>query len=245
MRIILPLVLGAAACGMDLDGRMPSDPSEGKLDDSATIIDQDRDDITVIRAAPSGVLVHPSLLGQCLEVEQLTSGLVRVDCTEAIDALVAQDVSDRGILAHRFLVLAFKGEDGSLSPPSSGIPCQLTRIETASRSSAIDRAESIGFYFSGSSRPSRALSPLDMEPIGTATGRDGQPRTLHELYAALPCWQGTASSSQHATYEFKPFMIFTGSDGTRYRNWDGVPRNYLLTGGAGVTAFDRSSEVLQ
>lgn len=241
------LSLPFAGCAEPLEMEGVSTQHSHTADDdegSVSIVHQERDDITAIRAYPTDAVLHPSVLNECLEIESLDGNRVRMDCTEATEALIAMRFPDApGRLAHRLVIIAHSNDDGTYSPGSSGLPCRLTGLETASRAGALPFMDQIGFYFSGETRVARHFSSTDLDVVHTAMGRDNEARVVHRFYAALPCWAGTASSSHNATYQFKPYMDFVGNDGKVYRNWDAVAENYLLTGGAGATAFDRSGEV--
>ncbi len=215
-----------------------------------TVVDQDHvSDIRVLRAERTSMMQPgPGFdFDACVEIgPSANPAWRRLDCTAAIEARIAAERGPgAGPLAHRFVVLATQDPEGGWITGSSDTPCRLTEIETVTRAGALAEASSFGFHVSGHSRLPRAIPKDALVAVGEAVDRHGEQVVRHRFFAAFPCWAGTGSSSHHATYEFKPYVDFLGSDGIVYRNWEPVSRNHLLTGGAGATGFDRTHDLLQ
>jgi hypothetical protein len=211
-------------------------------------------DLVTIRAfRTNNQLHHSTLLKECEILEDVggvggTGNLVRVDCTKAADAVLkSSHGDDASPLAHKFVPLAWKNDDGELEPTSSGLPCNVTAVDVAIKKGAYANMKQMGFHFGGNARRQRLIAKNDLQIVEPDRKlKDGTEVLIARFYAALPCWAGTASSSYYAQYEFKPFVDFDGVDGKIYRNWEVRPKNHVLTGGANNGhQFDYSWDLLQ
>jgi hypothetical protein len=188
----------------------------------AVIVNQDRDDVTVVRAATSPLALS---LNGCTPIDGAS-----VDCTDAL----TQSAGAPSL--HRLVFAAGQTLDG----------CALVRVTTASKTTGLDNSDGIGFWSAqvaaGNQAPENSglfVARDRLKATGLATLRSGAPATLHEFAGVANCTAGGVTFGRL----FKPYMQFTGAgDGKIYRNWD-MAENYRI--GPGVAAFDRSQDVLR
>ena len=122
--------------------------------------------------------------------------------------------------------------------------CNLLRVVTVSKKTALTDASGIGWYSAQATAGSQAMSsgrfiPKDeLREVGQVRLQGGAPALLHEFVGVANCPAGDGSFDRL----FKPYMQFENAvDGNIYRNWDLAP-NYRISRAA--SSFDRSGEVL-
>ena len=186
------------------------------------VVNQDRDDVTVVRAATTPLVLDTTT---CQPIDAAS-----VDCTDAL----AQAANAPGF--HRIIFAA--------GQPVSG--CSLLRITTASKATGLAGALGIGFWSAQAAGGNQTaensglfVEKGQLRATGTATLLSGSPATLHEFVGVANC---PASGSEPLSRLFKPYMHFEGADGKTYRNWDLAP-NYRISRDA--PQFDRSADVLR
>jgi hypothetical protein len=188
-----------------------------------TVVDQNRDDVTVVRAATEPLALGPN---QCTAIDG-----VSVECTNAIARMTGAPS------LHRAVFGANQNFGG----------CALLRVTTASKDAALANATGIGFWSAqeteGNLTPEnsgRFVPKAALKAIGQAVLRSGAPATLHEFVGVANCPLGGGVVAGRL---FKPYMQFEGgADGRVFRNWD-LAENYRIS--PAITRFDRSADVLR
>jgi hypothetical protein len=188
-----------------------------------TVVDQNRDDVTVVRAATEPLALGPN---QCTGIDGSS-----VDCTDAITGMTGAPA------LHRALFGATQNFNG----------CALLRVTTASEDAALASTTGIGFWSAqeteGNLAPEnsgRFVLKAALKAVGKAVLRNGAPATLHEFVGVVNCPLGGGVVAGRL---FKPYMQFEGGpDGRVFRNWD-LAQNYRIS--PGITEFDRSKDVLR
>jgi hypothetical protein len=188
----------------------------------ARVVDQDSDDVTVVRATTSPLTLD---INKCQPAD---GGAI--DCTDAL-------FNSLQVPSFHRLVL-----------PASGnlAGCSLIRVITASKNGGLANTAGIGFWSSQQTRGSlaaensgRFVPKAQLKAAGAAILLNGEPATLHEFVGVANCGGGADAPSRL----FKPYMRFEGvPDGTVFRNWD-VATNYRI--GPDAPQFDRSDDVLR
>jgi hypothetical protein len=194
-----------------------------EADHAAVIVDQDRDDVTVVRASTSPLALGPN---QCTAIDG-----VSVDCTAAIAEAAGAPSLHRAIF----------------SATQSFAGCALLRVTTASKDTGLADGSGIGFWSAqeaagniAAENSGRFVPKAQLKTVGTATLTSGAPATLHEFVGVANCPAGGGTVLGRL---FKPYMQFEGAaDGRTFRNWD-LAENYRI--GPTITAFDRSGDVLR
>jgi hypothetical protein len=179
------------------------------------VVDQDRDDVTVLKAATSPLTLD---VAQCTPIEDTS-----VDGTDQL----TQSTSLPAF--HRVVMARDQDPDG----------CALLRVTTASRNGALANTTGIGFWSAqaanGNLAPEnsgRFVTTGALRQAGNATLTNGTPATLHEFVGVANCAAGDTTLDRL----FKPFMQFENSaDGRIFRHWD-LAENYRIS--AAVTQFD-------
>jgi hypothetical protein len=187
------------------------------------VVNQDRDDVTVVRAATTPLVLDKT---QCTPIDA-----VSVDCTGAL----AQSAGTPSF--HR--VVFGVNQDAS--------SCALLRITTASKDTGLANSTGIGFWSAAEAEGNQAAEDsgrfvprAQLKAVGTATLLNGAPATLHEFVGVANCPIGAGGTIGR---QFKPYMQFEGAaDGKTYRNWD-LAENYRIS--RTITQFDRSERVLR
>lgn len=190
----------------------------------AVLVNQKRDDVTVVRA--STTLPLPVAANQCTPLDPGS-----VDCTDALARVIGSPAFHRVILP--------ANQDLSA--------CALLRVTTASKNGGLANTSGIGFWSAqasdGNQTPEdsgRFIAKAQLKAVGTATLLSGAPATLHEFVGVTNCPAPGAGSLARL---FKPYMQFEGSaDGRIFRNWD-LAENYRIS--RDVLQFDRSADVLR
>jgi len=188
------------------------------------VVNQTRDDVTVVRAVTSPVALDTT---RCAAIDG-----VSVDCTAAL-----VEAAGGAPAFHRVLLGA--GQDVS--------GCAVARVTTVSKNAALATAEGIGFWSAqaaggnvAAENSGRFVGKAALKPLGPATLRNGDPATLHEFVGLTNCPLGQGSSMGRL---FKPYMQFLGApDGRIFRNWD-LADNYRID--SAITQFDRSADVVR
>lgn len=188
------------------------------------VVDQARDDVTVLRAATSPLNLNTT---QCTAIDDTS-----VDCTAALVQATG------GAPAFHRVVLA-TGQDVA--------GCAVVRVTTASKDTGLAAASGIGFWSSqaadgnlAAEDSGRFVPSAALRAVGSATLRNGAAATLHEFVGVTNCPLGGGSAMARL---FKPYMQFEGTpDGRTFRNWD-LADNYRIS--RIITTFDRSAEVLR
>jgi hypothetical protein len=187
------------------------------------VVDQARDDVTVLRAVTSPLALSTS---QCAVIDGTS-----VDCTAALAQATGTPAFHRVVFA--------AGQDVS--------GCAVVRVTTVSKDTGIANASGIGFWSSqatdgnlAAEDSGRFVPKAALKRVGAATLRNGASAELHEFVGVTNCPLGQGSSMARL---FKPFMQFeVAPDGRTFRNWD-LADNYRIS--RTVTQFDRSTDVLR
>lgn len=188
-----------------------------------TVVNQDRDDVTVLRAVTAPLTLDTS---RCRTIDAGS-----LDCTDALAEAAQAPAFHRVILA--------------ANQPLSG--CALLRVTTASKRSGLDNSSGIGFWSSQAAGGNLAAEdagrfvPRDqLKAVGTAMLRNGDPATLNEFVGVANCPTTAAESLSRL---FKPYMLFEGvPNAPIFRNWDLAPNSQISRA---VPQFDRSGDVLR
>jgi hypothetical protein len=191
----------------------------------AVVVDQNRDDVTVVRATTSPVSGLDT--SQCTAIDA-----VSVDCTARLT-----QVSGGAPAFHRVILAAAQDLSG----------CAVVRVTTASKDAAVANASGIGFWSAqaaganvAAENSGRFVARAGLKSNGPATLLNGTPATLHEFAGLANCPLGQGSVMGRL---FKPYMQFEGApDGRIFRNWD-LAENYRIDGA--IAQFDRSPQVLR
>jgi hypothetical protein len=187
------------------------------------IVNQDRDDVTVVRAQTVPLILGPN---QCTAIDG-----VSVDCTSALtQAAGAPSV-------HRAVFGASQNFAG----------CLLLRVTVASKDTGLANSTGIGFWSAqaaGGNQTAedsgRFVPKAQLKAVGTATLKSGAPATLHEFVGVANCPAGEGIVLSRL---FKPYMQFEGAaDGRIFRNWD-LAEDYRIS--PTILSFDRSGDVLR
>jgi hypothetical protein len=186
------------------------------------IVNQDRDDVTVVRAATSALTLDTT---RCTPADGSS-----MDCTPAV-AEAAQAPS-----FHRITFPTGADVSG----------CALVRVTTASKDTGLANSSGIGFWSTlaaggnqAAENSGRFVPKNQLKATGTATFLSGAPATLHEFAGVVNC---PAAGPDALARLFKPYMQFEAPDNKIFRNWD-LANNYLISNT--VTEFDRSADVLR
>jgi hypothetical protein len=188
-----------------------------------TVVNQDSDDVAVVRAATSGLALD---LGRCEP-----RGATSVDCTKEVARRFGAPAFHRIVLARNQNVAS----------------CGLVRVRVAGKNAGVADSEGIGFWSSyalagnqAAENSGRFTPKQQLKPVATGTLLNGERATIYEFVGIANC---PSSGGDPAIRLFKPYMEFEAPDDlTVYRNWD-VASNYAI--GGAVTQFDRSADVLQ
>jgi hypothetical protein len=190
----------------------------------APIVNQTRDDVTVVRASAAGAVALDT--SRCRE-----SIPGSIDCTEELARLAGAPSF------HRVVV--------PLGETFSG--CRRLVVTTASKQTALPTALGIGFYSADATAGQYGadqgvfVPASQLKAMGTGTLKNGQPATLHEFVGLVDC---ALAPDVTASKRFKPYMQFAGGrPRTIYRNWDPIAGNYTI--GGQVSQFDRTGQVLR
>lgn len=187
-----------------------------------TIVNQDRDDVTVALATTSPLSLEVS---RCRPIDPGSA-----DCTDEL-ARVTQRPS-----FHRVVLPAGQDHAG----------CVLLRVTTASKDAALADTTGIGFWSTravagnqAAENAGRFIPKAELKITGAATLTNGAAATLHEFVGLANCLAG----AEPVTRLFKPFMEFERPrDLALFRNWDLAP-NYEISGT--VTRIDRRANILR
>lgn len=187
------------------------------------IVNQDRDDVTVVRASTSPLTLTAAA---CTAIDN-----VSVDCTAAVEQSAGAPAFHRVVLA----------SDQNVTG------CALLRVTTAGKDAALATATGIGFWSAqatdgnlAAENSGRFVAKTAFKMTGTATLRNGAPATLHEFAGVTNCPLGQGSSAARL---FKPYMQFEAAGNAAiFRNWD-LAENYRIS--SAITQFDRSADVLR
>ena len=125
--------------------------------------------------------------------------------------------------------------------------CQVLRVTTAAKATALPAALGIGFYAADTTvgqfgaNVGRLVPTSALKKVGDGTLKSGQPAVLNEFAGLVNCQLGPGTN---AGKQLKPFMDFmAGPPRATYRNWDPIAGNYAL--GGQTTMLDRTQEVLR
>jgi len=186
------------------------------------VVDQDRNDVTVVRAATEPLTLDTR---QCTPIDAAS-----IDCTNAV--------------AQTFAAPSFHRVVFGANPSFSG--CSLLRVTTAALNTGLQNSVGIGFWSTqvlagnqAAEDSGRLIPKTQLKAVGNAALKNGAPATLHEFVGVANCLAG---DSQEVDRLFKPYMQFEGADQTIFRNWDQAS-NYLIS--PAVSQFDRSADVLR
>jgi hypothetical protein len=186
-----------------------------------TVVDQDRDDVAVVRAVTAPLVLDTS---RCTPVDGAS-----IDCTDA--------------LAQAFGAPSFHRVVFAATSDAAG--CSLLRVTTAAKNSGLQEATAIGFWSTqtlagnqAAEDAGRLIPKAQLKAVGPATLKNGAAATLHEFVGVANC---PASGTGDLARLFKPYMQFE-ADHTVYHNWD-LASNYLIS--RAVPQFDRSTDVLR
>lgn len=196
-------------------GKLPAAPAQ------KPIVNQDSDDVTVLRARATEPLALDA--GKCVAAAAGT-----VDCTAALEQRFGAPS------LHALIVPSGYDFAG----------CNLVRVTTASKTSAVAASTGIGWYAAEATAGSQSMTSGRLvntgrfKQTGTANLKVGGAGLLHEFVGVANCTVDQSSADRL----FKPYLQFeNAADGNIYRNWDRSP-NYRLSRTA--PQFDRSAQVL-
>ncbi len=191
--------------------------------DQPTIVNQDSDDIAVVRAATAPLLLDKTAC--------MTLDAGALDCTTALTKASNAPAFHRVILA-------------SNTDLSS---CSLLRVTTASKSTGLANASGIGFYSSTVTGGNQAAEdsgifvPVEeFKASGTGTLLNGAAATLQDFVGVANCsFPGSVAVGR----VFKPYMQFEVTRENKvFHNWDRGHNNVI---DSTTTHFDRSASVLK
>jgi hypothetical protein len=188
------------------------------------MVNQSRDDVQLVRATIEAL---PAIdIARCRQGQGDT-----IDCTDELTRVSGAPSIERLAVPAGY---AFTG-------------CQLARVTTAAKKTALPGSLGIGFYSADvtagqfSADRGRRISGAQLKSVGDAVLTTGQPATLYQFSALVGCQLGAGTT---ASVRFKPYIDFVGAPAnTLYRNWDPVPDNYML--GGDTRELDRRGEVLR
>ena len=188
-----------------------------------SVVNQDGDDVTVVRAATSPLVMDMS---RCAPID-----FASVDCTIEL----SQEAHAPAF--HQIIFAANADASG----------CALIRVTTASKNSGLANSSGIGFWSTQAAGGNQAADDSgrfvpkgQLKRVDTATLLSGDGATLHEFVGVANCPVG---GSDALTRLFKPYMQFEGApDGRIFRNWDRAS-NYRIS--LAIPGFDRSADVLR
>jgi hypothetical protein len=240
--VLVCAALGSTACAAAVGPEPTASPFESpatfrdgvlvegsKSDGNAEIIDQSTTGITVLRASAEG-MVDQFRAEQCTPIDSAS-----MDCTDAFQARYETPA------LHSIIV----------PTAASSFECRLLRVEVVGTREVLADATGIGFhyrgYMSAESDEPRFVPGEVLAPIGDATLADGARGYVFRFLGLANCSLGSASSSEQATYELKPFVgLWDEATRTATRLWDAGPGvyggSYVISSDA--PSFDRSAEVL-
>ena len=197
----------------------------GMLTDSpAPLVNQSRDDVQLVTASTEAL---PAIdIASCRQTEADS-----LDCTQELKRVAgAPSLAQLTVPAG----YTFAG-------------CQLARVTTAAKTSALPGSLGIGFYAADttagqlSADHGRRSPSAELKAVGNAVLKSGRAAVLHEFAAVVNC---DLAPGIKAGMRFKPYMDFVGGPPrTIYRNWDPIPDNYVLGGDS--PQLDRRTEVLR
>ncbi len=227
----------------------------------ARVINESSSNITVLRTFPTGVSIafKGQLSWNAVVIDPQKCHLSTVtdsdfaeenivlNCTTALQNALSEQMPQLAApVAGQFLVpasmdLVHANESTNTNIVVKSFSCSLQELQTASRENAINSSTGVGFFFTDT----QETVPLNaLKLVSKAIGRSGDPLAIHRFVAPAFCTDGSRLDALRTTYSFRPYMEFTGNDGTLYRSWDNVSSDYVISEGS-VRAFDRSSQVLQ
>jgi outer membrane protein assembly factor BamB len=188
-----------------------------------TVVNQDRDDVAVVRATTAALGLD---LSRCAPIDA-----VSFDCTAEMARRFGAPSFHRVVLA--------RGQNLGA--------CALVRVRVAGKNAGVADSEGIGFWSSyalagnqAAENSGRFTPKQALKPVGTGTLLSGERATLYEFVGVANC---PASGAENAIRLFKPYMEFEAPDTLAlYRNWDRA-QNYAI--GGAVAQFDRSGDVLR
>jgi hypothetical protein len=190
----------------------------------APVVNQSRDDVQLVRAAVEGaVTIDPT---RCRPETGET-----LDCTQELQRAAG----------------APSLEQVTVPAGASFAGCEVLRVTTAVKHTALPAVLGIGFYASDttsgqfSANHGRLVPTSELKRVGSATLKSGEPAQLHEFAALVNCGPGPGT---RAGKQLKPYADFVGGPPrTIFRNWDPIAGNYAL--GGQTAQLDRRPEVLQ
>jgi hypothetical protein len=188
-----------------------------------SVVNQDRDDVTVVRAATSQLMLDMS---RCTPIDSAS-----VDCTNELSQAAHAPAF------HQIIFAANTDAPG----------CALIRVTTASKNSGLTNSSGIGFWSTQAAGGNQAADDSgrfvpkgQLKAVRTATLLSGDGATLHEFVGVANCSVGGSDTLSRL---FKPYMQFEGAgDGRIFRNWDRAS-NYRIS--RAIPGFDRSADVLR
>ena len=156
------------------------------------VVNQNRDDVTVVRAVTTPVKVDRAL---CSGIDE-----VSVDCTAVLTAAA------KAPAFHRLAL-----------PATADISmCRVVRVTTVSKDTGLANASGIGFWSAeaaagnmGNHDEGLFLAKARLERTGAATLLNGAPATLHDFIGLADCSAGAGGVSIERL--FKPYMQFEGA----------------------------------
>jgi hypothetical protein len=185
------------------------------------IVDQESDDVTVLRAKATEALALD--VRKCVAAE---GG--QADCTAALEAKYGAPSLHTLRVPRNY---DFAG-------------CTLLRVTTVSKQGAVAATTGIGWYSAGATAGAQAMTSGRFvatgrfKQTGAAQLKGAMPGLLHEFIGVSNCTVEQGSLDRL----FKPYMQFeNGGDGKIYRNWDRA-QNYRIS--RAFPQFDRSADVL-
>jgi hypothetical protein len=190
----------------------------------APLVNQSRDDVQLVGAVVDGAVT--------VDISRCRPGTADTrDCTQELQR-TAEAPSLQQVIV----------------PAASNFAgCQVLRVTTAVKNSALEAALGIGFYSSDttegqfSADHGRRVPTSDLKAVSKGTLKNGEPAVLYEFVGIVNC---EVAGGTRAGKQMKPYMDFIGGPPrTLFRNWDPIAGNYAV--GGETVQLDRRAEVLR
>jgi len=190
----------------------------------APLVNQSRDDVQLVGAVVDGAVT--------VDISRCRPGTADTrDCTQELQR-TAEAPSLQQVIV----------------PAASNFAgCQVLRVTTAVKNSALEAALGIGFYSSDttegqfSADHGRRVPTSDLKAVSRGTLKNGESAVLYEFVGIVNC---EVAGGTRAGKQMKPYMDFIGGPPrTLFRNWDPIAGNYAV--GGETVQLDRRAEVLR
>jgi hypothetical protein len=192
----------------------------------ADIVNQASSDVMVLRAEVVGTVASSG-----------ASDIAKERCASRRDLSGGQWLDCTAAIAEKYGAPAIHG---IVLPVGGDVSCGIMRIKTLSKQLAAASSEGIGFSHGQKGHPNR-VSFVALDRLAKVTEMplsNGMVGDVHQFVAISSCRKGNAN----ITYQFRPFLGFKTSQGSKFRNWDSfgfyeIPKD--------KNGFDQSSIINQ